>query len=324
MNNCPAFLGNDPSVDCCFNCSCMMVEVFHATVTQEYTFQPEIFGCYIKSSETVNGRDYYTSVAYNGNYGIWWAIQAWIIGRVEYKGQLKGFAYNTKNVICLPEYIDWNWFLGYPSGGVKPAGQGLEVKCGVTDGARNGDLGFCSACYLCSENEGDCKNDNQCQNGLICGQENCPTSFGVDTNCCYKPDECNIFETLVDNIECPFQLSLIINNDEAKYKFFEGTYTLNDGKVNEKSYWSGPDDVSIWYYNDFNVWMIGSLQDLGSNIAVLFLNFTAQCPHQGNGKWKFTDGFNWLDAGNDVQVNIINAGLQSNCVSFIYEYKKDF
>ena len=40
----------------------MMVEVFHATETQEYTYAPEIFGCYIKSSETVNGRNYYTSV----------------------------------------------------------------------------------------------------------------------------------------------------------------------------------------------------------------------------------------------------------------------
>ena len=308
MNNCPAFLGYAPSVDCCFKCSCMMVEVFHATETQEYTFQPEIFGCYIKSSEIVNGRDYYTSIAYNGNYGIWWAIHAWIIGRVEYKGQQKGFAYNTKNVICLPEYIDWNWYLAYQSGEVKYAGQGLEVKCGVTDGATNGDLGFCSACNLCGENEGDCKNDNQCQKGLKCGQGNCPASFGVDTNCCYKKDECYVFETLVENVGCPYQLTLTIYNDAAKYKIFEGTYILNDGKVNGKSYWSGPDSNAIWYINDFNVWVIGSSQDLGSSIASLFLDFIAQCPHQGNGKWKYTDGFNWLDAGNDVQITIMDTG----------------
>ena len=36
-----------------------------------------------------------------------------------------------------------------------------------------------------------------------------------------------------------------------------------------------------------------------------------QCPHQGNGKWKYTDGFNWLDAGNDVQIKITDTGLLS-------------
>ena len=45
--------------------------------------------------------------------------------------------------------------------------------CGIKDGATNGDLGFCSTCNPCGENEGICKNDNQCHTGLKCWQDNC-------------------------------------------------------------------------------------------------------------------------------------------------------
>ena len=51
----------------------------------------------------------------------------------------------------------------------------------------NGEIGLC-ACHSCSELEGDCDFDHQCQEGLSCGSNNCPTSFGFDahTDCCYK------------------------------------------------------------------------------------------------------------------------------------------
>ena len=188
--NCPAFLGYDSSVDCCFNCSCMMVEVFYATETQEYTFLPEIFGCYMKSSEKVNGRNYYTSIAYDGELGIWWekSLNIWMIGSAKDKGTLKGLGYNNKNVECLPEHIDWNWVLYHNSNGGewKQVGKGLEVKCGISDGSTNGNFGFCSACNLCGENEGDCNNDIECQDGFTCGTDNCPSSLDFDSSidCC--------------------------------------------------------------------------------------------------------------------------------------------
>ena len=118
---------------------------------------------------------------------------------------------------------------------------------------------------------------------------------------------------MVENAECPFQLILTLHNQAAKYHGSrEGTYILNDGKVNGKSYWSGPNINAIWHSKDFNVWVIGDSQYLGSNSAFLFLNFIAQCPHQGNGNWKFTGhGINWLDAGNDVQIKMTDTGLLS-------------
>ena len=50
----------------------------------------------------------------------------------------------------------------------------------------NGGFGFCS-CQSCSENEGDCDFHSHCQGDLKCGSNNCPDSYGFDSNtdCCY-------------------------------------------------------------------------------------------------------------------------------------------
>ena len=54
---------------------------------------------------------------------------------------------------------------------------------------KRGEIGFC-ACNQdvepCSDNEGDCDFDNQCQQGLRCRPNSCPTSLGYDSNtdCC--------------------------------------------------------------------------------------------------------------------------------------------
>ena len=84
----------------------------------------------------------------------------------------------------------------------------------------NGKIGFCS-CYSCSNLEGDCDFDNQCQEGLICGANNCLASFGFDTHtdCCYvstvgSEDFCTIGEPCeVDEGDCDY-------NDECKSHLF--------------------------------------------------------------------------------------------------------
>ena len=52
----------------------------------------------------------------------------------------------------------------------------------------NGEMGFCY-CHSCSENEGDCDSNEECQDGLICGLKNCHDSLGFanHTDCCYMP-----------------------------------------------------------------------------------------------------------------------------------------
>ena len=50
-------------------------------------------------------------------------------------------------------------------------------------------LDFCTIEQPCAENEGDCDNNNECQSGLRCGEDNCPALLGYDwsIDCCYKP-----------------------------------------------------------------------------------------------------------------------------------------
>ena len=39
----------------------------------------------------------------------------------------------------------------------------------------------------CGQNEGDCDSAYECEEGLVCGSNNCPTSLGFDSevDCCY-------------------------------------------------------------------------------------------------------------------------------------------
>ena len=52
----------------------------------------------------------------------------------------------------------------------------------------NGQPGFCG-CNTCFENEGYCDNHHHCQDGLLCGSNNCPASLGFhsEVDCCYQP-----------------------------------------------------------------------------------------------------------------------------------------
>ena len=63
----------------------------------------------------------------------------------------------------------------------------VVVDC---DNVTSGDIGFCK-CHSCSENEGDCDSQEECQDSLLCGSNNCPSSHGFDSevDCCYKPTE---------------------------------------------------------------------------------------------------------------------------------------
>ena len=51
----------------------------------------------------------------------------------------------------------------------------------------NEDEDFCTIHNLCGDKEGDCDSDDMCQEGLLCGLNNCPASLGFDSDvdCCY-------------------------------------------------------------------------------------------------------------------------------------------
>ena len=44
----------------------------------------------------------------------------------------------------------------------------------------------CTSEIPCGQNEGDCNSNDECQDGLFCGSNNCPASLGFDSeiDCC--------------------------------------------------------------------------------------------------------------------------------------------
>ena len=92
----------------------------------------------------------------------------------------------------------------------------------------NGEMGFCY-CHSCSENEGDCDSNEECQDGLICGSNNCPASldFDYEMDCCYMPalgDEhfCSPINTCGDNEgDCD-------SSDECRNNYFCGSNNCPD------------------------------------------------------------------------------------------------
>lgn len=101
----------------------------------------------------------------------------------------------------------------------------FSVNCGSVI---NGEIGFCS-CHSCSEVEGDCDFNNQCQEGLKCGSNNCPASFGFDahTDCCYaaivgEDDFCTI------DVPCEVAEGDCDSNDECKNHLFCGSNNCVD------------------------------------------------------------------------------------------------
>jgi len=54
----------------------------------------------------------------------------------------------------------------------------------------NADMSCCTSSSPCKEDEGDCDTANDCESGLVCGNNNCPFKSGFpdsDYDCCEKP-----------------------------------------------------------------------------------------------------------------------------------------
>ena len=65
-------------------------------------------------------------------------------------------------------------------------------RCESNPGGCNGREDCCTSENKCGEWEGDCDSNSDCQEGLICGDNNCPRKYGdnwdFDDDCCFKPD----------------------------------------------------------------------------------------------------------------------------------------
>ena len=109
------------------------LEVFFETELNELPFDQLMFGKYKRTSEIINGQNYYkkSDESLVPKFGIWWACgDRWCIGNPYLKGLCNCIAFNLKPLKCLPKsYKDWNWiYRNETSGNWIPAGKRLGIR----------------------------------------------------------------------------------------------------------------------------------------------------------------------------------------------------
>ena len=86
----------------------------------------------------------------------------------------------------------------------------------------NGEIGFCK-CNPCSENEGDCDSDDECQDGHICGYNNCPISlgFGTEVDCCVPSKFVLMYTSKINLDDMPVKIEFMYIAINQKTIFFQ-------------------------------------------------------------------------------------------------------
>ena len=130
--------------------------------------------------------DYWVHV--DGSKALWYLETTtsyyWAFGPLAYLGTGSINMYTASNTLkekCPNnEGYVWNWIYFPASSGV--ATDDIYIKC-----ANEND--FCSSQNPCGTNQGDCDTHDECQDGLVCGSNNCPDSLGYHSefDCCYHP-----------------------------------------------------------------------------------------------------------------------------------------
>ena len=128
--------------------------------------------------------DYWVHV--DGSKALWYmettTTYYWAFGPLAYLGTGSVNMYTASNTLkekCPNnEGYVWNWIYFPASSGV--ATDDIYIKC-----ANEND--FCSSQNPCGTNQGDCDTHDECQDGLVCGSNNCPDSLELhaEFDCCY-------------------------------------------------------------------------------------------------------------------------------------------
>ena len=143
----------------------------------------------------INGMDYFVHSSeqtaiwyYENSYGY-----HWIIGPLTNLGNFVAtlFSYSEllKNKCPMNNGYVWSWIHG--SDDNFEYTDEIYLKCENEDD-------FCTPENPCGEDQGDCDTHDECQDGLVCGSNNCPVSLGFDSevDCCTLPGLCTTFSEL--------------------------------------------------------------------------------------------------------------------------------
>ena len=94
----------------------------------------------------------------------------------------QGEGYTPSNVQSVNHQLTVRFFSSFQN-----TGAGFKAKILIQDGPRDKAVNACSVVNPCHVNQGHCFYDGQCIGELRCGEKNCRTELGYDSNanCCY-------------------------------------------------------------------------------------------------------------------------------------------
>ena len=156
-------------------------------------------------------------------------------------------------------------------------------------------------------NQGDCDFDHQCQFGLKCFSNNCPTNSSYETtdDCCTDEDgfttfliESCVFNYCQDGIEAYYGTE----TQQYTYTSIYGHYDLQLGNVNGRPYFK-KGNYGLWW-NGVEDWWIGYDSKKGQSIGFAYYTKDVFCPHQLTDRnWRLYDGSDWKAAGKDLGIS---------------------
>ena len=137
------------------------------------------------------GMDYWVDA--EGENAIWYNMLGssydWNIGTLENLASNTVAIYSSSNTLekkCPNnEGYVWNWkYDNLINSGFTDTND-VYIKCANEDD-------FCTSENPCGTDEGDCDTHDECQDGLFCGSNNCPSNLGFNSefDCCYTPTGC--------------------------------------------------------------------------------------------------------------------------------------
>jgi hypothetical protein len=128
----------------------------------------------------------------------------------------------------------------------------------------------------------------------------------------YCDDEFNNAECNFDGADCCATNCKVItvtleNNVQITHGYLEGVYH-NSSTVNGKAIWTSTSNA-IWYYQEYDYWMIGFLDNLGTSYTGIDGGDGSQCPFDvPSENWYFYEPeYGWMRAGlNEINFYCMN------------------
>ena len=162
----------------------------------------------------------------------------------------------------------------------------------------------------CHFDQGDCCGDNvdtiYCTKCICFESLNCSAPLDLIGNGVCN-DEANNVECNFDGGDCCGHCETVTialdNNAKVAQGSREGIYH-NSSMVNGKPSWTSTNQA-IWYDQQFDNWIVGPLNNIGSSTAGIISDDASQCPFNLLSEmWIFWDGNSWTRAGlNDINVD---------------------